>query len=194
MRIKIVELNDEEIKEIYAKHMVNDFPISEVKPLEVILQGKKLGHYECFGMYEDNALMAYAFMANADNKTAVLLDYLAVISDARGKGYGTRMLRELKKHYLDKCETKVLIIEAESIKSSKNDAEKQIRERRIRFYRNNDLLEQDYFSVVFGTEFSILYLFIDEYVEDKDLIKDVYSEIYHAILEDSVYEKNIFIR
>ena len=86
------------------------------------------------------------------------------------------------------------IITASSGEAAETEPEKQIRERRIRFYRNNDLLEQDYFSVVFGTEFSILYLFIDEYVEDKDLIKDVYSEIYHAILEDSVYEKNIFIR
>lgn len=202
--MKLVELDDRQISDIYNKYMKEDFPKSELKPLKLLLECRKKGLYRCFGLFYKGELKAYAYLANYKKEDVVLLDYLAVISDIRGKGYGSKMLTELKNYYKNNTKVKAIIIEAESIRSAKDDEQIKLRERRIRFYKRNRLIEQSFLPVVFGTEFTILVLEIQDIANDdkgkaekdkyEEYITERYKKIYHAILCEEEYKKNIIIK
>lgn len=200
--MELIELDDMQISEIYNKHMKTDFPKSELKPLKLLLDCRKKGLYKCFGLFDAGELKAYAYLANYKEEDVILLDYLAVISDIRGKGYGSIMLTELKNYYKNNTKVKAVIIEAESIRSAKDDEQIKLREKRIRFYKRNGLIEQKLLPVVFGTEFTILVLDIQDMVDDmrksenkyEKYITEGYKNIYRAILSEEKYEKNIIIK
>lgn len=186
------ELNNAEIEEIYNEHMVTDFPKSELKPLKLLLDCREKGLYKCFGMYEKERLLAYMYFAG--NKKIILLDYFAVVKNIRNSGYGSVMLSKIKQYLKNTSSVERVIIEAESIRSSKNKEERNIRERRISFYRKNGLKEQSFMPTVFGTEFTILVLDIrkNEDFGEED-IKKGYESIYRDILTVEMYEKNIYL-
>lgn len=200
--MELIELDDMQISEIYNKYMKTDFPKSELKPLKLLLDCREKGLYKCFGLFDAGELKAYAYLANYKEEDVILLDYLAVIRDIRGKGYGSIMLTELKNHYKNNTKVKAVIIEAESIRSAKDNEQIKLREKRIRFYKRNGLIEQKLLPVVFGTEFTILVLEIQDMVDDmrkasnkyEEYITEGYKNIYRAILSKEMYEKNIIIK
>lgn len=198
------ELSDKAIEEIYYEHMIGDFPKSELKPLKLLLDCRKKDLYKCFGLYEKDRLLAYSYFANDFDKKIILLDYLAVVKDMRNAGYGSIMLSKIKEYFRSNSTVENIIIEAESIESSKNQEEKAVRQRRIAFYKKNGLVQQQFMSKVFGTEYTILLLAVqdnDAATDKKQILKENsegkitegYQNIYKAILTKEMYDKNIFI-
>ena len=61
----------------------------------------------------------------------VLVAFLAVYKGNRGKGIGTKILKELEEKYSNK---KGILLEVEDPDFAKNENEKNIQERRISFY------------------------------------------------------------
>ena len=88
MERRIEKLSIEDGKKIYYERLVKDFPACEVKPWEKIERFSKDGLYEMFGMWEEDVLLAYAFVSMDESKNHLLMDYFAVNEDYRGKGYG----------------------------------------------------------------------------------------------------------
>ena len=196
------ELTDKEIEKIYYENMTEDFPKSEIKSLELLLNCKKKDLYRCFGLYEGDKLLSYSYFANDAEKKVILLDYLAVVKDMRNSGYGSVMLSKIQEYFKSHSSVSNIIIEAESISSSKNEEEKEIRKRRISFYEKNGLKRQKFMANVFGTEFTILVLDIQYNSEcggalneenSQIGLKEAYKNIYKAILTKKIYESNIFI-
>lgn len=210
------ELSDKAIEEIYYEHMTCDFPESELKPLKLLLDCKKMDLYKCFGLFAGDKLLAYSYFANDPHKKIILLDYLAVVKNMRNAGYGSIMLSKTREYFKENSIVEKVIIEAESIETSRNEEERNIRQRRIAFYKKNGLVQQQFKTKVFGTEFTILLLDVQNNGEvsvsnntknnntkidekkmseknnEAEIIED-YQNIYKAILTKEMYDKNVFI-
>ena len=55
-KVYMRELTEQEMTEIYQSHLVEDFPAGEVKPLAHMLEGRKKGQYEAYGLFEKDTL------------------------------------------------------------------------------------------------------------------------------------------
>lgn len=143
-------LNLEEIKAIYNKYMVIDFPPDELKPLSSILDMLDRGIYACYGIFDNKKLLAYAYLTLLDD--FVLVDYLAVVPEHRGSGVGTELLRELKKI----LKGKTIIIECENPDFATDDEDKTTKNRRIEFYKRSDFVLSEVTTRLFDVEYVIL--------------------------------------
>lgn len=73
------------------------FPRSEKKPISMILRMSKLGKSDLWYFEEDGKFLGLAITINGAEM--VLVDYFAVNSKERSRGYGERMLKLLMAHY-----------------------------------------------------------------------------------------------
>lgn len=176
----IKSLNPEEIKEVYNQKMVRDFPPRELKPLNTILEMVSQGHYLTLGYYDaDSTLMSYAFFA-MDSGT-VILDYYAVSSSMRGTGVGSSFISRFKE-YFQPMGIDYLLLEVESVESSKNQEETDIRERRIHFYEKNGCVLSNVYSDVFDVEFRIMYLPFTGIKPPKEKLMEDLNKMYRLIV------------
>lgn len=183
------QLSNEEIKNIHEEHMKIDFPPEELKPIEVIQKLIKRGIYVCYGLYEDNILLAYAFLVTS--KSYLLIDYYSVCAIYRNKGIGSKFLNLLK----EQCKNySGIMVEVESIKSAPNEEEKVTRQRRIDFYKNNGMSMTNILSLLFNVEYSIMCLCnteVDEYKIYEGL-KSIYKEITPSKLYSQYVKIDLF--
>lgn len=190
-------LTEAQMKEIYNKHMVEDFPSDELKPFGIIseLVSRKL--YFAYGLYEDDRLFAYAFLCRSENGRYILLDYFAVTGGKRGLGIGGHFLDVLK---MECSDYEGMFIEVENAGYAKDEEERLIRLRRIDFYRRNGVLDTDVCCRLFGVEMNIMFMelksagkditlsdgnrFNKGLTDDDSSILNGFEAVYKSMLED----------
>ena len=175
----IRKLTREEIIDTYNQHLVTDFPEDEVKPLAIILDFYDHHRYECYGLFQEDKMLAYAYFADfkAENIDAYLLDYYAVVKTARNQGIGSQLLNELlptlEKH---RC----ILIEIESLNTARNQEEATLRKRRRDFYLRNQVQLSQVMAQAFDVEYQIMY-YAKEVLEDAFIhqqVQLVYQELF----------------
>lgn len=184
LHVQKLKLN--EIKEIYDTHMQEAFPQSELRPYRNIEKLCKEGNYVCYGLYENSTLTAYAYFSRTKNRRYVLLDYYAVLSGMRGTGIGSRffaLLRE-KLEALDG-----ILLEVESVESTKDAAEQEIRRRRIAFYMRNGCEMTDVKCLLYGVDFNIMAMPIAAPVPDAAGVLFELESIYHVMFDEALYKR-----
>lgn len=178
-------LNLNECRQIYEWHLVNHFPADEVKPFYIIEKCLEEGSYLPYGFYEEGRLVAYAYMLKKGSY--FLLDYLAVLEEIRGQGKGSEILSIIKKELGEK---ETVFIEAEC----PDPHEPEIREtqvRRIRFYLRNGAKEAGLMWSAFGVPYRVLVL---GKPLESERAKEGMEQLYHSMLSDEMYEKNVFFK
>ncbi|WP_041140271.1 N-acetyltransferase [Beduini massiliensis] len=180
MELRLLEPNT--IKTIFHQHIVNDFPVAETRPLKNMMQLYHTQHYKGYGLYEQDQLLGYAFFAGDQSQDVLLLDYFAVIQNKRSFGYGSQFLQLLKKE----MHGNLIIAEVESIESTPNIEEKQLRHRRIQFYLRNHFKQSSLNCRLFGVHYSLLYL-SDQQIDD-DTLYDYIKVLYHSIFNPLIYK------
>lgn len=152
----IAELTLDEVRLVYRTYIVRDFPRSERKPLSRIEAGLRRGEYRCLGMKDGGEVLAYAFLVtlNRDGKRLCLFEYLAVRQELRGQGIGSLFLDELGKTLA--VQQDCVLLEVEDPDAAPDEAERQVRTRRLHFYLKNGLRDTGARSLVFGVHYSIL--------------------------------------
>lgn len=171
-------LSTEEMREIYNKHMISDFPKSELPPLNVLEERRERDIYDCLGLFENGELKAYAFFVLNRERKYLLLDFLAVCQEGRGGGYGSHFLQLMREYYKDQ---NGILLECESERASQDEKEWQMRHRRIHFYEKNGCIVTKTKCMLFGVEMDILYLPIQE--KDCDSEEEI-NQIYRLIVSD----------
>lgn len=146
MTERLRELNFEELKKLYAGRMQNDFPFSEIKPLELLEKQYKRGQCKAYELILGGEPKAYAVFQIPDEGDAWLLDYLAVISSERGKGYGSKMLSAIKTD----LPAGAVMLEIERTDLAANGEELETRTRRKAFYIKNGVTETGVTTVADG--------------------------------------------
>jgi len=140
---------------VYNEYMKKDFPSNELKPFFAIKKAMEEGTYTAFGAYRGGELYGYAYFATAekDGETIALLDYFAVVPEKRGQGIGTEMLKALSPERL--C-CSCILIESESTDGTTDPREKEVRQRRIRFYENCGAVNTGVAARLYGVDYDIL--------------------------------------
>lgn len=146
MNIELRKMNEREITKIYESRMRHDFPVTELKPLENMIEMMERGVYECLLATENGEPVGYALVLILSDFPYGLLDYLGVFSEKRNQGYGSRILSALTEYYKDRK----LIIESEYPGDAPDE---RMAERRIGFYQRNGAVNTGVESRIYGVHF-----------------------------------------
>lgn len=155
--------------------MQTAFDPAELKPLWRIRDMAERGVYAMFGFYSKDApaprLLAYAcFYTGAE---AALLDYYAVVAEARGNGVGSAFLNALlaaEQDYLP------LFIELEAPEMAVNHSETEQRMRRIRFYQRLGFSDTGKRVTVFDVPYHLYAIgFPDEAAAAAQIFRSIYD-------------------
>lgn len=150
MTLELRPLTEPRLRRLYREHVAEDFPPAERRPLSAILRLRRRGDYDTWGVFDGDALAAYAFLWRGAD--CALLDYLAVCRDARGQGYGTRALELVKGQY----GPVPLLAEVEAPEESAPPGENALRQRRLLFYERAGFAPLGYQAVLFGVRYAML--------------------------------------
>lgn len=184
--IKLKELSEDQIRFVYDEYMMVDFPDDERKPLGMIQEALKDGRYICYGLFDEEDLTGYAFMAFIEGGQGrdYLLDYLAIRADRRDSGYGSNLLKLLKETLPDfHC----MIVESENPDNAESEEECATRERRIRFYLNNGLNDTGAVAWLFGVYYRLLEIHTDDEPYSKEMAAGIYARIMRQVLPENMY-------
>lgn len=191
--MELRELSAEQLTEIYHQYMVIDFPQDELKPLERILYTMETGLSCAYGIYEQDDLRGYAVFIVPAGMRYGLLDYLAVLKEYRGTGVGHAFFGLVG----DTLSARYpalggFFIESENIAFAADDRERQIREKRISFYRQNQCLMTTLGSRLFGVAYSILVYYFDRKADVPVTLEDL-DVIYAAMFKRHHYESEVHV-
>lgn len=132
---------------IYRTYM-EAFPVAERKPFRTIVSMYRRGKTDVWCMERDGKFTGFASTVNGDG--LILLDYLAVTKECRGKGIGSAAMKELQRLYGGQG----LFVEIEStLEDAPNHAE---REKRKRFYQMAGMKELGVWVKLFGVHMELL--------------------------------------
>lgn len=169
---------------IYKKHMVKDFPVSELKPLMAMHQLLDKGKYLPLGWFDGEELIGYAYFAYAKEKSVALIDYLAICEAYRGHGVGGRFLLAIRTYLKDWYG---IILEVENPDMAESEGERQAQERRVAFYQRNQVALTDVTLTLFGVPFRMMYL--EGFGIKSAEVEEYLKEIYHVMFPDEVYKR-----
>lgn len=185
--LTVEALTMDQVHEIYNHRMVNDFPKNERKSLAIIESAIQKGNYRCYGFIEESHILAYAFFVTIDN--LFLLDYFAVDETRRGTGIDGKFLPALCETVLPDAE--VAVLEVEDPDEAQSNADREKRERRFRFYRNNGMVDTGVKANVFWTDYRILRMPVGDQTID---IAEIYRSFYEAILPPALYKTMVHVK
>ena len=174
---------------IHKKHLAQDFPPDEVKPLAIMLRMMARNLYPCYGLYDDETLVAYAFLSCSQTGDSLLLDYFAVISSKRNQGYGSYFIREIAGLYR---ESSGLVAEVECPEMATDPDEIAIRMRRKNFYLRNGFCATAVKGRIFGVDYDILYRPLAAVCQDVFISQEL-DTIYRHMLPEQIYQANIHL-
>lgn len=117
--------NYHNVKQLYltAFPKFERFPILQL----MLLALKSQIYFE--GVYDHDQFAGLTF--TVEGETAVYLAYLAIAPDKRGHGYGTKVLKDLKKRFLGKQ----IILDIEPVDAAASNYKQRVK--RLKFYQQN---------------------------------------------------------
>ena len=124
------------------------FPASERKPFSIIRKMHHKGVTDVWRCTWNGKFAGLVTTINGDEN--ILIDYLAVDENQRGKGIGREILQQMKAHYGEKG----LFLEIESPYEPGDDQRQRLR--RKRFYEKCGFQSMEVFAWVFGVKMELL--------------------------------------
>jgi len=186
----IKKLGLEEVSNIYDNFIIPYFPDNEVKPLKNIISMMESGLYSVYVMEKDERAVAAAFLTTYPDGNAYLLDYLATSKDVRSLGYGSRLLSEIKNY----TEGLPILIETESLESSRTEEERIQRKKRNAFYERAGAVKTEVITRIFYVEYCNWILLPDKNkVSSINVINELTGIYKFMVNKERIYNDNVFI-
>lgn len=159
------------------------FPAYERKPFSLIRSMQKKGKSDIWYFEKNGTFAGLVFTINSSD--VILIDYLAMVPNRRGKGIGSEIIAQLRKYYADKG----IFVEIESIFDKCDNPDERLR--RKQFYLRNGMVPMKVMVVLFGVEMELLgincQLTYDEYYS---FYKDNYGDFAAKNIKPAVYPQN----
>lgn len=189
-------LTKEQRAEVFHQFLTKDFHKSEVKPLDLMERLIDQEKYLCCGIYKDQGssnLLGYAYFAILDYqpKPILLIDFFAVVSSVRSRGFGSKFLKELRSSLKDRYTS--VLAEVENPSYAPDEDNKTLRKRRIDFYHRNGFKTSKILSRVQTDEYQILVLNFDEPLSDSQ-VYDSMCQIYQSLNGIEFFNNHIQVR
>lgn len=138
-----------DIKKVHSM-LKDDFHSAEIKPWIWLLVNTLKGCYDGYALFDGENIAAYALFYNDKSTGLSLLDYLAVRSAYRAQGAGAKFLQELVKLKPE------MVLETENPEYAVDEADRDIRVRRLGFYHRNGFEETGLLVRLFGEDYRVL--------------------------------------
>ena len=184
----VEELTLAQIRALYEGRLREDFPPAEIKPLSAIEGAMRRGEYVCFGAMAGDDILSYAFFIQLDG--IALFDYFAVKKEARGTGVGSAFLQALMAGKLSGMDA--VLLEVDDPACAADEAERNIRDRRLAFYLRNGLKDTSVTAVVYGVQFRILALPVGPCPSPDDT-RRMYADLYRAVMPPQIFAGKVLI-
>lgn len=179
------ELTWRETETLYRTQMPLDFPPQEIKPLAMLRSLSTRGLNKTFVLSQNETLLAYAMFELPSEGQVWLLDYLAVVREARGLGIGGDFLHRFPALARD---ADAILAEIEHPARAESPAEREKRERRKRFYLKNGLIETDVCTRADGgVDYEILCLPLHRALRGQEAA-DAMERLYKTFFSPRTYE------
>lgn len=138
----------------------------------------KNGIYQAYNYVQDQEDKAYAILQQKDGY--LFIPWYAVFEKQRGKGIGSAYLKELQKREQN---PKGILVEVENEKNAKNKKEKEIIQKRKRFY------EKIGFKAIEGIDYMLNkghydVMLLGDLIKTPKEIKDIMTNMYEEVLQD----------
>lgn len=167
-----------EFKDLYRKHIIKDFPKNERPNLEGFRKRILKKNEEVYIFEENGKDKGYCIIDHLQEY--ILVAFLAVYNGNRGQGIGTKILKEIKEKYTNK---KGILLEVEDPDFAKNEEEKIIQQKRIKFYEKADFKILENLKVeLFMVNFRIMMCNLKG-KEDIKEIEENMKQFYYTIIE-----------
>ena len=156
---------------------IRAFPFEERCPFPIIRRKAKEGKGEFFGIYDNDVFVGLIY--NIVYKDLVYIYYLAITEELRNKGYGTKILTDVKKMY----EGKRIILMAETLDPNADNYIQRVN--RSKFYSKNGFEYQGYTIMEWGVVYDMLGAIptTSKKEEFKEIIKYYFGEFFY----DNIY-------
>lgn len=152
---------EKELKQLYKEA----FSKNERVPFWILKIISKKKNVKLYGIYDGNKFIGLTNIICYKDITYVF--YLAIDSNIRGRGYGTRVLDLLKQKYKNNR----ILLNVEEIDQNSNNYEQRIK--RKKFYEKSGFYDLNYKIEEFGEKYEMLC-----YSKDKKIVsKEEYMEI-----------------
>ena len=164
------------VKELY----IDSFPEEERCPFLILLSKVRKNKGEFYAFYDEDNYVGLIY--NIVYKDLVYIYYLAIDKESRNKGYGTRVLTDMKEMYKDK---KIILMAETLDPDAENYAQ---RKNRNKFYLKNGFVNQGYIIEEFGVAYDMLGCSSTKVLkaEFKELIRNYFGNWFF----NKIYVKN----
>lgn len=165
-----------QVEALYQTRLKKDFARNELRPLASLRRSWEQGAYDCYGLFDGNDLLGYAFFVRLGKND--LLDYLAIAEEHRDEGLGTVFL-----HMLSSClaDADCAVCEVEDPEQTQDEETRAQRERRLRFYLRSGYRKTELTSRVFSVDYRILEVPTGK-THTADELRAIYTALYKSIL------------
>lgn len=180
-------LSPEQLQKVYETDLREAFPPSELKPLSAMERMRARGIYDPLGLFDENQrLLGCALLWKHPEGRYLLLDYLCVPRQQRGRGIGGQLLQAMRARY--PADT-VFLGESEA---PTGDPERDgLILRRLDFYRRSGAAILGYDTALFGVHFKTICWANPLPCED-EILKN-HQEIYLSQFGQEKYDRYIQI-
>ena len=165
-----------QVETLYKARLKKDFARDERKPLASMRRSWERGAYECYGLFDGEEILGYAFFVRLGKN--YLFDYLAIAEEHRDEGLGSVFLRQLAESLAG---ADCVVGEVEDPEKAQDAESRATRERRLQFYLRSGYRMTELTSAVFGVDYRILEVPTAKSHTTEEL-RTVYTELYRSIL------------
>lgn len=165
-----------QVEDLYRTRLTKDFARNELKPLAGMRRSWENDAYDCYGLFDGNEILGYAFFVRLGGD--YLFDYFAIAENHRDEGLGSLFLRQLANCLHG---AGCVVGEVEDPDKAPDEETRQLRKRRLQFYLRNGYIKTEVTSEVFGVDYRILEVptGIDHTADE---IRMIYTELYRSTL------------
>ena len=167
-----------QVEALYRERLKKDFARNELKPLLSMRRSWERGAYDCYGLFDGEEILGYAFFVRLGNN--YLFDYLAIAEEHRDEGLGTLFLRQLADCLQD---ADCVVGEVEDPDKAEDEESRAVRERRLQFYLRSGYRQTELRSCVFGAAYRILEVPTGK-EHSAEQLREIYTELYRSVLPE----------
>ena len=135
-----------EFLQVEHKKLYSEFPADEIFPIENIQFACINNNYKILKFYNNTTLIGTAFLAILKKSKYLVINYLYIEKEYRGKGYGSQIVNKIKQKFSD---YNGIIIEVEL---SENENPMDNKNKRLRFYKKLKFNSINYNYKILQTE------------------------------------------
>ncbi len=176
--ITLENIDINEFKNIVYPEYLKLFPKEERKSLEEIEKNYDKGIAKFIKIKHNDEFVGFLMLNTIRESKYIQLDYFAILPKYQSKGYGSKVIKELK----NKCKDYVgIIIEVETLGLGKDYEENKIRAKRVAFYERLGFTKLNYELKWFNKVVFSLYILNNSINKESDseILKNMFN-IYYA--------------